>query len=187
MEITMRLEGRSPLLMHNSRLADALDPVTMELAELTSIRRKTVADHQAIGDLEWRGSLYWNSEVGAYIPSVNVVACLIEAAKYWRLGENVGKAVYALEDELPLGVRNLDVFAAKKDSRYRATLKVGKSRVARTRPRFSQWSLTFRFELDDTELSQKKLPAIIERAGRIVGLGDSRKLGFGRFVAELIQ
>lgn len=187
MEITVRLEGRSPLLMHNPRLADALNPVTMELANLTSIRKKTVADHTAIGDLEWRGSLYWDDEIGAYIPSVNVVACLIEAARYWKLGDAVGKAVFALDDELPLGIKDLNAFAAKKDSHYRVTLKQGRSRIARTRPRFSQWGLTFKMELDETELSPKKLPQIIERAGRIVGLGDSRKLGFGRFMAEQVQ
>lgn len=187
MEVTVRLEGRSPLLMHNPRLADPLDPITQQLKELTGKRAKTEADHIAIGDLEWRGGLYWDTDIGAFIPSFNVVACFFEAAKEWKLGKKLGQAIHPLDMRLPLGVKDLKAFSAKADAHYRVTQKQGTSRIARTRPRFSQWTLTFACEWDELELGPKELPRIMERAGRVIGLGDGRKLGFGRFEGEVLK
>jgi hypothetical protein len=50
---------------------------------------------------------------------------------------------------------------------------------------FDDWKLTFTAELDTTILSEKLLRAIIDDAGKRVGLGDFRpatKGPFGRFV-----
>jgi hypothetical protein len=53
----------------------------------------------------------------------------------------------------------------------------------RTRPIFRRWSAVADFELDETELSLDDLIRIAERAGRLNGIGDARKLGYGRFAA----
>jgi hypothetical protein len=50
---------------------------------------------------------------------------------------------------------------------------------------FDDWKMTFTAELDTTILSEKLLRAIIDDAGKRVGLGDFRpatKGPFGRFV-----
>ncbi len=56
--ISLRLVGVGPMLMHNSRLGDPLDPITKALAAITSKRLKTEADHMRIAELEFHGSLY---------------------------------------------------------------------------------------------------------------------------------
>jgi hypothetical protein len=58
-------------------------------------------------------------------------------------------------------------------------------RILAHRPMFDDWKLTFTAELDTTILSEKLLRAIIDDAGKRVGLGDFRpatKGPFGRFV-----
>ena len=46
--IALRLVGVGPLLMHSSRLADPLDPLTKQLAAITSKAVRTEADHERI-------------------------------------------------------------------------------------------------------------------------------------------
>jgi hypothetical protein len=54
----------SPLLMHNERLADPIDPYTRWLAELTKKRTKTERDHEEIGRREFMGGGYWANDDG---------------------------------------------------------------------------------------------------------------------------
>ena len=56
--IALRLVGVGPLLMHSSRLADPLDPLTKQLAAITSKAVRTEADHERIAQLEWHGGLW---------------------------------------------------------------------------------------------------------------------------------
>ena len=47
------------------------------------------------------------------------------------------------------------------------------------------WSVIVTVELETLELKIEDLAKIAERAGRFYGLGDARKLGFGRFDAKV--
>jgi hypothetical protein len=188
MQIRAELTGLRALLMHNVRLADPLDKVTQELAKLTSKRKKTEDDHALIADVEWRGGLYWD-EGGAYIPTENLVACLREAATAWKLGESVRRAVIPIEAQVPLvyeGPKTLDALAKRPEFRLRKAVKnTGGGTIVRTRPRFLKWSLAFEVEVDESELSLEDFGRIAERAGRLVGLGDARKIGYGRFTVTV--
>jgi hypothetical protein len=43
------------------------------------------------------------------------------------------------------------------------------------------WSCTCRIEWDRTVISRQEMEAVAIDAGRLVGLGDGRAIGFGRF------
>jgi hypothetical protein len=43
------------------------------------------------------------------------------------------------------------------------------------------WKITFRIEWDKTIVSRNEIEAVIIDSGRLVGLGDGRSIGFGRF------
>ena len=190
MEVQVELTGVTGLVMHNSRLADPLDPVTRELKALTGKTKKTEAEERELAEVEWRGSLYWDSDLGAYIPNANLIRSFYDAATAWKLGEAVYRSLNPLmEPGVPLqheGPKTIAGLFAKSEYVWRTTVKLnGRTRVARTRPIFRRWSLVVAFEMDENELSIKNLTRIVERTGRLVGLGDARKIGYGRFTATV--
>ena len=83
------------------------------------------------------------------------------------------------------GPSELSKLAKREENVLRKTVKIGRNRTARTRPIFRAWSLSFDIELEEDGLNFGDLTRIAERAGRLKGLGDARKLGYGRFDAKL--
>jgi hypothetical protein len=83
--IGMKLTSVGPMLMNSSKLADPLDPETIALAAVTSKRRKTLADHRRIADLEWFGKL-WLHEGRPCLTTDVLEAVFIAAAKTRGMG-----------------------------------------------------------------------------------------------------
>lgn len=188
MQVHIELTGRTGLVMHNARLADPLDPLAIELKSMTSKTNKTDEDQRAIAEFEWRASLYHEPEIGVYVPTENIIRSFRDAATAWRLGQRVYDYVIPLSDKVPLqhdGPSELSKLANRKENRLRKTVRVKSSRTARTRPIFRAWSLSFDFELEEDGLNYEDLLRIIERAGRLEGVGTARRLGYGRYGAKV--
>lgn len=189
MEVRVTLTGRSALVMHNGRLADPLDPIARELAALTSKHGRTEIEEEQVGAVEWRGSLYWHDELGAYIPAPNFLRCFRNAATNWKLGAALKKALIPLAEGGAVhhdGPKTIAALAARPEFTWRATVKLnGRTSVPRTRPIFRKWSTAMDFELEEEELSFDDLVRIADRAGRLEGIGDANKIGYGRFTAEV--
>jgi hypothetical protein len=83
--IGMKLTSVGPMLMNSSKLADPLDPETIALAAVTSKRRKTLADHRRIADLEWFGKL-WLHEGRPCLTTDALEAVFVAAAKTRGMG-----------------------------------------------------------------------------------------------------
>ena len=79
-DMTLRLVGTAPLLMHSGRLADPLDEHTVALHRVTSKRVKTVADHRQIARIEWRGGL-WLSSGSPCVPAEAIEAAMVAAGR----------------------------------------------------------------------------------------------------------
>lgn len=62
------LHGINPLLMHNSRLSNPLDPNAKAMKKVSGKRQKTDEDHAELARLEHAGSLYHDPIAGPYIP-----------------------------------------------------------------------------------------------------------------------
>lgn len=184
---TLTIEGTAPLLMHNARLSDPLDPATKALKRVSSKRTKTDDDHVAVAEAEYRGGLYLDPDVGPYIPGENIAACLFEGAKLNKLGVKVKRGMLISTDINPLvytGPRNADGLWADENFRHRASVKVGTARVIRTRPVFTTWRAQCDGVLDESQLDLEQLGQIAENAGAFIGLGDWRPR-FGRFVSKV--
>jgi hypothetical protein len=181
-KVKLELTGASPLLMHNIQLADPLNPIARQMKTISSKRRKTDEDYQALADLEFVGGLYVNA-TGPYIPGQNLEKSIIEGGKITRNGRQVERALFVTENEIPLlyrGPRDVPGLSADPTFRSSMAVKVGTSRVMRCRPIFQQWSLSTEAELDTELLNMEDFKAIATSAGRVVGLGDYRPR-FGRF------
>lgn len=186
----------SPLLMHNERLADAIDPYTRWLAELTGKRKKTERDHEEIGRREFFGAGYWLVDTGPtgthadpYIPTWNIIRCLQAAATRYKLGKHVVRGIVPVTEETPLvydGPREVDALWKAGTFHSRKGVGVGQKKVMRTRPCFVDWKVVADLELDLTILDPDTVQLIAASAGMYEGLGDARPR-FGRFkgTAEL--
>jgi hypothetical protein len=187
----------SPLLMHNERLADPIDPYTRWLAELTKKRTKTERDHEEIGRREFMGGGYWATDKGPgktrgnpFVPTWNMVRCLQEAASRYKLGRHVVRGIIPVSEETLLvydGPTDADELWKTGLFHSRKGVGVGQKRVIRTRPCFTNWSVDTELELDLTILDPETVNLIAREAGIYFGLGDARPR-FGRFhgTAELI-
>ncbi len=190
--LKVKLTGTSPLLMHSARFADPLDPATKAHKVLTSKRKRTDADLEAIAKSEWIGGLYFNDKVGPYIPTTNIKACLTDGAKVNKLGSTVKKAVIALDDVARLeydGPRTIEEMWADSKFVYVCAVIVGRARIMRYRPCFHGWSLKCEFLFDEQTIDAAQLVEAFDNAGRLVGLGDYRPVNsgtFGRFTVEQI-
>jgi hypothetical protein len=175
--------GGTPLLCHNERLADPLDPITIEIAKLSGQRKKTEAIHLEIARLEFAGGLYHDEEIGPYLPTWNIVRCIEDGGKRFKLGADVMRAVIPAADRSPIeydGPR--DIGAMWEDGRFVSRKGVGISgrRVIRTRPVFVEWKVVAELELDLDVMTPEKIDQCVFGAGKYSGIGDNRPV-FGRF------
>jgi hypothetical protein len=186
MDILIRMEGATPLLMHNPQLADPENEVVREIGTLIHKRKKTSEDRKNVERLEWFGGLYLNSG-RIVVPTANVRKCLIEAARVSRLGRNVERSLNFPEVDTPLeydGPRELELLY--KTGRYisRLAVVIGGKRTMRVRPRFMPWKVTVTgLYIEDAGLNYDELERIVKLAGQMEGLGDNRRNGYGRFAA----
>lgn len=189
MELKLTLRGTAPLLMHNARLSNPLDPLAKALKKVTSKRAKSEDDYEEMARVEFLGSLYMDPDVGPYVPPDNLFRALVDAGRKRKLGTKITSGVIILSDTNPLsydGPRTAEALWADPAFRHQASVKVGMQRVIRTRPVFAGWATSANLYLDTEVLDYEDLVQVVEIAGRLVGLGDWRPR-FGRFEAVLEQ
>lgn len=194
MELTkmqVKIQGVSPLVMHNGRLANPADPVVRDIKKITSIRgnKRTEAQELELIRLEWEGGLYIGDNGAPCVMGTNIEAMIQSAAT--KVGGATKKMFQAgvfclmdpsLEYEGPKTPKGLwekgDAFVLTKPAR------VGQARVMRTRPIFKAWALSFELEVDTAVV---KSLGLVEEAlkvgGMYVGLGDWRPR-YGRFMVK---
>ena len=182
-KLDFHIRGIAPLLMHNSRLSDPLDPIAQEMKSISAKRKKTDGDHARLADLEWEGGIYTDDEGRLCMPGQNIEAALVAAAKLNRLGPKfkmglLCEGLWPIEHEGPSDLKKL---MADPNFRYRTSMKVQQNRVMRTRPRIPSWELTFAIHYHPDVLTPSQVAQAMRECGEFIGLGDSRPR-FGRFV-----
>lgn len=187
MEARITVAGTAPLLMHNGRLSDPLDPATKAKAPIAGKRQKTDDDHRLLADIEWTGGLYWDDEVGPYIPGENLWRSLYDAAGQDKMRPRVKVGLRVLDFVNPLvydGPRDQAKLRDDANFRFRKSVKTQMVRTIRTRPMFKQWGCSFRLSVDESKLNLSDVKRIADNAGSSSGLGDWRPM-FGTFRAEV--
>jgi hypothetical protein len=183
------LEGIEPLLVHNSRLSNPLDPTARALKQVTSKRQKTDDDYLRMANLEFLGSLYVDADAGPYLPGDNIWRCLYDGAKKHKMGPSIKEGVVITTSVNPLAYRgSRDPAELWKDEsfRHQASAKVGMQRVTRTRPIFRQWATEAEGVYDESLVDLDRLKQIVETSGSLIGIGDWRPR-FGRFTGTVTE
>lgn len=220
--ILVTLDGRTevngtPLVMHNPRLADPLDPFTREIAKISKKRGKTEADHLEIALLEFVGGMYhdgadeWlrkNKQVdevallgdptaasgvfAPYAPADWIFRTVQAAAKQHKLGRAIERGLTPVTLKNPLTYDGpTDIHELWESGRFALRKSVGiqSSRTIRTRPIFIDWQVECEFELDLNIIDPDKIDQFAVESGRYFGIGDYRTAGYGRSrgLAKLVE
>lgn len=192
MEFKVEIKGITPIIMHNGEL-NQRTAAAIEKAAITRKRgsNRTEADESRLQELECLTSLWLNGENRPAIPSPAIRACIETAARKQKQGGQVREGLIVLETSFNY---DADKYGATLDELVRTTqyttgVKVGQSRVLRTRAMFDvPWSCNFTVDADDDLVDRAQLENWLNIAGRRIGLGNWRpeKSGtYGRF--ELVS
>jgi hypothetical protein len=192
MELKVKFESTTPLLMHSNRGANPLNPQVKEKKAITSKRAKTDEDHQLLAAIDWKLGIYYDQELGPYIPAEMIEACFREAGKKNKLGTIIKKGgLRVKEDKVRLeydGPRDLESLYGDGATEF-VDVRTGKlnggSTVLITRPRFNRWNLQFTLKADDSKLNEKEIETILENSCE-QGIGDYRER-YGRFSYSILK
>jgi hypothetical protein len=194
MRLQVTIKGDRPLLMQSDRLVNPFDPTVKEIKRITSKKtNKTEDDLLRLSNLEWAGSLYYDKDLGPFIPGENLLACLKAGAKRTRKGKDVLRAVTVVSDFMPLlydGPRDMagmwehSITTADGEEthpfRYVKSVVVQRARTMRTRPKFDSWALQAELILNPTIMDRETFEEVLVTAGEQEGIGTYRPR-FGRF------
>lgn len=64
---------------------------------------------------------------------------------------------------------------------------MGRNLILRSRPRFDEWEIEFEIHFDEEIISASDIKKLLERGGKFIGIGDGRKIGYGRFKVEKFE
>lgn len=185
--LTYRLTSSAPYLMHNGQLADPLNKWSRAIKQIASKRKKTDADLEEMARLEFHGGLYLTKD-GPAIPANNLKAMLVAAAKKHKEGPLAlaGARVNGHSRLEYTGARDADEMWKAGTFRDRRGVRVGQSRVMRTRPIFETWQTVVSITVDDEIVNPSRVDDWMNTAGRIVGIGELRP-DLGIFTVERIN
>lgn len=193
-QLNLHFTGDAPLLMHRPVLVNPLDERKKEIAKYTSKRTKTEDDYKIIARLEWEAGMYYDPEIGPYIPGVNVETCLRDSGKISKLGTAITRGVIVPTDKLPLLYDGPRGNGSDLQELWDANLKdyrvVGNQQnsVMRCRPCFkpnsAAWELDVPIYVEPSIIDPDEVISVAKRAGLMIGLGDYRPR-FGRFSVKV--
>lgn len=172
--------GTRPLLWHRF----GPDALPLEKKERTGVAGNDPE--------EWKRTVLATKDGQLYLEPSYVFGCLRDGAKFTKKGKGSIQALVAatlqVMDDRVLVDRKMPGELTTDDTQP-VYLDIRSVRNPTTKARnvryriaaSSGWSLTFNLLWDATIVSRGEMSAVIIDAGRLVGLGDGRSIGFGRF------
>lgn len=186
-QVKFKLTGECPLLQHNVRLANPLDPLVKEIGAIAKKRSKTDSDHELLAQLEFKAGMYFDDQDGPYVPGQWIDRVLENSGKREKLGSTMKAYSRVLEDRCPIqydGPRTLDGLW-KRGFYWTTAVGIQQRKTMRTRPRFDKWGLECTIVYDEAALDRAQIVRTMERAGIAIGIGDYRPR-YGRFICEVL-
>lgn len=145
---------------------------------------------------EWRKTVLMTKERQLYILPSYIFGCLRDAAKYTKRGRGsiqtaVSATLQVMADLIPVD-RFVPPEPLPTDPKELVYLDIQSVRNPTTKARnvryrvaaSTGWTTMFVIQWDKTIVSRGELEAVVGDAGRLVGLGDGRAIGYGRFTIE---
>jgi len=166
--------GITPMLLHNGRTANPLDPFTKKMKALTSKRNKTDEDIQELLLVQWEAALYWDDEIGLHMPSENMFAAFYKGAKKFKLGTKCSAVSFPAHIGYPIITPNhkdLVMLKADEKNKFIKTVVVQKSKTISCRPILHNWSMKFDLEFETSTIDANEIKTILVCMANRIGLG----------------
>jgi len=181
----LEIEGIVPLMLCSPRLSNPLDPETKAHKKVSGKRKKTDEDYEWLAQHEWDMGLYLNKDQEVIIPDVMLEAVIVSGAKSFRRGQTFKSSSWVTESarlKNPNTGRYYKFDAIRKDPNHydMRPVKVGGSKIMRTRPIFNEWGIDFEVCFDENILDEGEVMEAIKIGGLLNAIGDYRPK-FGRY------
>lgn len=188
MKVAITIQGAAPLLMN--RFTEASEVAVSGGTAATFKGSKGTPREQA------EPKRYASDKGELFVPGSNLFACIIAAGTFHKAGKS--KLTTLKTSLIPAGVMVDEIVCPlhdakgaplthwEVDSRSVVIPSTG-GRIMCHRPRIDEWFCTFTVEIDTDMFSPNLIRAIVDDAGKKIGLGDyrpARKGPFGRFVVS---
>lgn len=185
--------GVSPVLQNNPQTVDRFNRFAKRMAQINAKKtRRTDEDYLELRDLEIESKVYFDADIGVYVPASWVAEAIATAAfKVAKISRaDIRGAMFMTEDKVPLTYRDQAKVKTVTDIvgnpafRQMLTLPQGQVRVVKAFPIFHKWSFSTLLEFDDKIIDFDSLVRIAEHTAKYGGFGDFRPT-FGRATAEV--
>jgi hypothetical protein len=146
---------------------------------------------------EWRKTVLMTDQRQLYLEPTYIFGCLRDGARYTKKGRGSLQPLLTATLQIADSRVLVDRFLPEEgqltsDPQQPVYLDVRSARNPATRARNVRyrvaaspgWIIICRIEWDKTIISRDEMKAVIIDAGRLVGIGDGRGIGFGRFTME---
>lgn len=201
------LTGITGLVLNNAQLADPTNEYTLKIKAITDKGVKmTPEEREQKEALQWTGSLYLGADGSLVFPGRNFIRAFRDVAPTFKAGADIDRGgVMITETELTIfhdgpgelrddktGLRFGPVDRKQMyddpKGRYRFRTVVNGNptkgpkggKVVSMRPVLPVWSMSLTVIVFADILGWDKFKSIVDAAG-VQGIGNARKLGYGRF------
>jgi hypothetical protein len=187
------ISGISPLLMNNPQTVDRFNPYTRAMARINAKKAKrTDDDYHELHDLEVRAKLYFDDEIGVYVPGTwvlsNIAANAFRTVKVSK--QDIRASVFMTCSRIPLEyegksiVKTADDIVGNPQFRKKLILPQRQVRIAKAAPIFHKWKFSTEIEFDEKMIDPNDLKYVLEYGAKYNGFGDFRPT-FGRATVEV--
>lgn len=192
-QASIKITGINYLLQNNPQTVDPFNRFSKMMKVITKKRTgKTEDDLIELGNIETESKIYFDEQLGVYIPTRWLTEGICTAAfGVIKIGKDKMRGgIFPVEEKAKLvykdmgKVKTIDDVVGNPTFRHRALLPQGQVRIPKDFPIFKEWSFQTGIEFDDTVVDFNGLKSVVERTARYVGFGDFRPT-FGRATAEV--
>ncbi|CAN8142530.1 conserved hypothetical protein [uncultured Thiomicrorhabdus sp.] len=180
--LNVKFKGIDTLLVNNPQTSDPLNKYAKEHKRIYSKRSKTDEDVLKMREIELRSKIYWDDEIGLYVPSTWVLASITGIS--WARGKvsktAIRSAVFPSEPKLKLEFEGSSsikepIDIVKNDKFHNVvSLKQGQNRLVKASPIFHKWSFRLDIDFDPSVINENELKDLITHGAMYGGFGDFR-------------
>lgn len=187
------IQGTRPLIWHHF----GIDAIPLEKQERTGVSGNDPE--------EWRRTVLMTSDRQLYILNSYLFRCIRDAAPYIKRGKTFQNAVSAtlqiMEDVILLHDRYVPIKPVQLEQGQTheetpptyilvAGVKNPSTQNRNIRYRIAAspgWQCSFTLLWDKTVISREQMKALCLTSGQLIGVGDGRAIGYGRFIVEKFE
>lgn len=197
--LQLRLIGKNAIILHNGQTADPRNVYAKKIKEISSKRKKVDADYDQMALIEFTAGFYQSVDRQTGVKDLVLTDYVLEAnmvagAKKSKSGTQAKFSVFAKKHaslEFPgkpevINDETIEKLFWDGNHHLSQAVKVGMSKVIRTRPCIYDWSCVVDLEFDEEFVNRDQVIGFFRDAGRQVGLCDWRPK-YGRYEVEVVD